>query len=67
MQMFQFVKGNEVATSSHRQMFQFVKGNEVATSSHRQDYKPYGTDVQPDTAVRRNALSKSEVSESESF
>ena len=44
------------------QIFQFVKGNEVATSSHRQDYKPYGTDVQPDTAVRRNALSKSEVS-----
>jgi len=38
----------------------FVKGNEVATSSHRQDYKPYGTDVKPDTAVRRNALSKSE-------
>ena len=39
-----------------------MKGNEVATSSHRQDYKPYGADVKPDTAVRRNALSKSEVS-----
>ena len=40
-----------------------MKGNEVATSSHRQDYKPYGADVKPDTAVRRNALSKSEVSD----
>ena len=38
-----------------------MKGNEVATSSNRQDYKPYGPEVKPDTAVRRNALSKSEV------
>lgn len=42
-------------------IFQFVKTKEVATSSNRHDYKPYGPDAKPDTAIRRNALSKSEV------